>query len=303
MDVHLTVPRDDFDEDALERCVFALAEIVERPDDVRLTVTTDFVAAVREKMDPDQAAAYEQDRHFAFTMGKVMPQADGTTDLIIDARVLGRAVEPGLPEQLFRHEAHHIAIKERGESLTDLLTRHEVDHAAGRIYLAGAGNICEEFRVESAMWRTTPEHQPDRLAGFAPTAVRLDDRVREVSRAHQNNPDVGATSDAVMEAFGDVATWTAYLAAEVHVTGRAPAPDVPSDVDDRVLGDPWRALVAELARLPAGDVIAKPEDLDILAIQVAGKVASWIIHIGFAWDVTDDGDLYFHILKPHQWVP
>lgn len=296
----MAVLPDEYDDERLQRCMAAFGEIVERTDEVRFTITSDFVGAVRERVsDPDYAAAYEQHRRFEVAAAKTIPQDDGTIDLVMDVGLLHRQTDPGVAERTFRHEAYHVAIHQRGEALTDIRERHGLDRwSVGGIYLSMAGIACEEFRVERALW---DQGEVEKWTEFADTATRLEERVREVSRQYQDDPNVGTISHDVMEAVHSVATWTGYVAAARD--GGDPAGDVPDDVDERVLGQPWRDAVAELERLPAADLPADRDELDRHAMQVALVLAKWIMHIGFGWEELDDGRMYFHVLKPHLWVP
>ena len=56
-----------------------------------------------------------------------------------------------------------------------------------------------------------------------------------------------------------------------------------------------------LRELPPADVTAALVDLEAQAHEVARCVEAWLEHIGFVWENTDDGGLFFHVLKPQQW--
>ena len=57
----------DYDEEALARCREIFWGLVEDPENVKLTITSEFRATVRELTeDKEYAAKYEQDRHQAF---------------------------------------------------------------------------------------------------------------------------------------------------------------------------------------------------------------------------------------------
>ena len=78
-------------------------------------------------------------------------------------------------------------------------------------------------------------------------------------------------------------------------------PQVPADLARRLLGGVWVDLVRALSDLPPADVEASRADLDAQAYEVARHLEGWLRHIGFAWENTDDGGLFFHVLKAQQW--
>lgn len=106
---------------------------------------------------------------------------------------------------------------------------------------------------------------------------------------------------AVGAAFNAIATATGYVAAEIDATDEARLPQVAIDLARRLLGGVWVDLVRALRKLPPADVETSRADLDAQAHEVARCVEAWLEHIGFAWDSTDDGGLFFHVLKAQQW--
>jgi hypothetical protein len=305
MEIDLTVPRDDFDAEAFRRAADRLADIISDDEHVRLTVTTDFVGAVRSTVtDADYAAQYEQEREFAIALAKTITQDDGSTDLIVDARLFGMSADNGAAEHTFEHEALHIAIAQRGESLNDLRIRQGLgrDSSPG-VFASMAGVSSEEYRVERALSATGGQAGPDSpLAQFGGIVCRFDDRIWEVSRQYQVDLDVAAICKVVIEVFHAVATWTAYIAAEIDASGDAMKIEVPENVEERVLGSAWRSLVETLRCLPAADVPTAREDLDRQAAVVARRLEDWLKHIGFSLSDTDGGEYHFGVLNPAEWV-
>ncbi len=284
--------------------MICLYDIVEQSDGIRITITSDFVAAVREKVnDPDYAAAYEQDRTFGFVFAKTISQDDGSVDLVVDARVLSPNAKPGEPERMFKHEAHHIAIAQRGESLNDIRERHGFYTGTARgTYASMAGIACEEFRVESVLCREDNVPGKRHLVAFDTLVQRFDEHVRMASCQYEQNHDVKAVSHAVGKAFHGLATFTGYVAAELNATADGRGVVLQSELEATVLGDPWRAVVNELNQLSPAHSPTPRETLDEQALAVANLLDEWLEHIGFAWEDLNGDELYFHVLKPTQWV-
>jgi hypothetical protein len=184
MQLDLTAPADNFDADAFTRGVERMLEIIPRNDDVRLDVTTDFRASVRAKH-PNRkyAATYESARDMATAMGKTIAQDDGTVDVIVDARVFSLSALPGTPERTLEHEALHIAIGQRGETLHDLRDRSDNPASAYGITLEVAGTACEA-RAQAHNPRPAPRIQADHplLRGKARTQPPLP---RHGAKPHQ----------------------------------------------------------------------------------------------------------------------
>ncbi|HEX8745152.1 MAG TPA: hypothetical protein VF712_18650 [Thermoleophilaceae bacterium] len=304
MELSLTIPRDDFDIDSLSAAADRFMELVPDHEHVRINVTTNFVEAVRAAVDdPEYAAAYEQDREFGFAAAKTITQSDGSIDLIVEAGLFSHDANPDDALQAFEHEAMHIVMRDRDESLSDLrLRRGEgLDTAAGT-WSGICGVACEEYRVERAIWSIHPEARDDsHRGGFERLLCRFDDAVRAASIQYQRDLDVSAISKTVTEAFHALCTSTAYVAAELDADPSRDV-DVDRDLDERLLGEPWRAVVTALQQLPPADTPASREELERVAEGVKTVLAEWFRHIGFALTDEPDGGLHFAVLNPEQWV-
>jgi hypothetical protein len=113
---------------------------------------------------------------------------------------------------------------------------------------------------------------------------------------------VSAIAKAVFNAVHALATWTAYLAAELDVGTAGPDLDLPRAIDEQLLGGPWRSVIAELRELPAADVPTPANELDQRATAVADSLEAWLRHIGFAYENLEDGSLFLAVLNPEEWV-
>jgi hypothetical protein len=137
-----------YDEEAMERCKAIFWDLIEDPSKVKLTITSEFRGTVRELTeDKEYAAKYEQNRPQVFTLAKAIPISGGIQHVVVlqDPRPYGP------PEATFEHEALHVQIAQRGESLFDLRLRLAAEGLEIRGDLVAMADIaCEEYRGSSA---------------------------------------------------------------------------------------------------------------------------------------------------------
>jgi hypothetical protein len=293
---------DGFDSKALERGYEAMKAIVPSIEKVRLQVVPDFTQAVRDAHpDRDYAARYEQERgNFGAAMAKVIPQDGGVIDVIVDARVLASGQDDGVPEQTFKHEAYHVAIRQRGECL-DFEHRADWDGGVEAERLRAAEIACEEFRVELPLSRGRPSSHYD---SFPDLLAAADGHIHRLSRQYQSSAhepeDVAAISRGVGEQFGSLVTASGYVAAAMEATGRG-LPEVDPRIGRRVLGSSGVAVIERLRDLPPADQGADVGELEAVAKDAASQLDSWISDIGFRWEEVSD-NLCFRLLKPLKWL-
>jgi hypothetical protein len=291
-----------FDSEALERGYEAMESIVPSMEKVRLQVATDFTKAVRDTHpDRDYAAQYEQDRgHFGAAMAKTIPQDDGVIDVIVDARVLASGLGEGVPEETFKHEAYHVAIRQRGECL-DFERRDDWDGGVDANRLRAAEIACEEFRVELPLCREGPSSHYDSFPAFlAAVNGQIHRLFRNYRDSAQESADVGRISRGVGEQFGSLVTASGYVAAAMEATGEE-LPEIDPKVKGRVLGAYGASVIERLRDLPPADQAADIDELEAVAKDVASELDSWIGDIGFRWEEVA-GDLHFKMLKPLKWL-
>ncbi|HWI97171.1 MAG TPA: hypothetical protein VNS60_14010 [Solirubrobacterales bacterium] len=290
-----------FDVDALGRCREVVRAIAPTMEGVTLTITSDFENAVREAHDDaEYAANYEQDRGaFGSAIAKVISHDDGTVDLVVDAAVLARGQEAGAPERTFAHEAHHIAIFQRGENLSDPELREpEAAFGAEDRHLEMARIACEEFRVEAPLCLDAPNAQ---YGAFPALLNAFDGSIRELSVNYQRDADVGAISNGVLGQFHSVATATGYVAAAMEAAG-IDLPSVEPGIAERTLGANAIAAIERMRQIPPADEPTAVEVLEEAAGEVAELHKAWLADIGFRWVDMDDGSLRFDVLKPEKWL-
>lgn len=301
MQLDISASREDFDMTALEGALDRLMEIVPAHDNLRVSVTNRFEEEVRAKVDdPEYAAAYKQERQFAVAMAKTITHADRSTDLILDARVFSRAAAGGTAQRAVEHEALHIAVAKRGESLNDLRLRRGLDQGAEGTFASFAGIAAEEYRVERALWESVADGNPDSvLAPFGQMLIGAQEHIRLASDQYQDDHDVGAICKTVMECFHAFATWTAYVAAEIDATGQD-LPSIGGAVELRMLGAPWSAVVEAIRLLPLASVPTPCEHLDGWAALIEERLKVWLRHIGFSYNDVPEGQ-HFGVHKAQEW--
>ncbi len=305
MDLSLSFPQDDFDVDSLSAAVAGLAALVPDHEHIRVKVTTEFANAVRETIvdDPDYAEAYEQEREFAFAVAKTIAQPDGSIDIIVDASIFSFEAEPAQALHTFEHEALHIVVGSRGESMSDLrLRRKQARGTAEGTYSGIVGVACEEYRVERALWSMHPDSREGlHLTDFHIVVDRFYQSIRTASIQYQRDLDVEAIAHSLVEGFHAICTSTAYIAAEMDAV-----PEREVNVDpargERILGDAWRRAIQALQQLPPADAATSFDELDELSKPVGERFQEWLKHIGFSLSDTEDGDLHFGVLNPEIWV-
>lgn len=286
---------------ALVRALDRLMEIVPEHDDVRVAVTDRFKEEVRATVDdPAYAAAYEQEREFAVAIAKTITHEDRSTDLILDARVFSCAAAAGTAQRTVEHEALHIVVAKRGESLNDLRRRRGLNQGAEGTFASVAGIAAEEYRVERALWESMAEGRPDSvLASFEQIVLGVHEHIRLASDQYQDDLDVGTICKTVMDSFHAFATWTAYVAAETDATGQVPRTD--GAVEQRMLGAAWQSVVEALRRLPPASAPTPRERLDGQTALIEKHLKAWLRHIGFSYTDMPDGGQHFGVHRAEAW--
>ena len=296
---------DGYDQAALERCIELFFGALKHPDRVAITITSEFTRVVRETVeDEDYAAAYEQDRPMAFTLAKTIELSDGTTRLIVFADLFLDDLPHGDPATTFAHEALHVNISERGETLSDLRQRSFDEEFTVHEALVGAAGVAgEEYRVERALWAQGWRQESNHLDGIDRLGRIFYNQARQACQKYQSDLDISQLAKGTLEAFHALATSTAYVAAELAHSGVEPSQvELDDELEDLVLGDAWHGVIAELQRLPPADVPASRADLDAKAFDIAASLETWFEEVGFLIRADGNGRDYFEILAPYQWA-
>lgn len=289
--------------DALDResaldSIGAFFEIVGADsDDVGLTITSDFENEVKSHLEPDWAAVFVQDRGpYGRCMAKTMTKDDGTQVVIADVHLFLKGAPS--PEPTFRHEALHVLIHRRGETLSrsrETIADHDGMHPD---VVALAGVAAEEYRVERSVmppWKGL-------WSSFEALCVAGHNAIREAAVAYFYDHDVQAIRDAVMSAFAPLTVQAAYAAAWIDVA-KIDAPSLKNAaLGMRMLGETWPAVISALRALPPADVEAGRDDLEASVIEIARRFDDWLGEIGFGCEALDDGSSYFHVYEHEDWA-
>jgi hypothetical protein len=294
----------EFDQEALAEAVQCLQEIVGTADRVNLTITSEFRDRVRELVeDEDCAANYEQDREHAFTLAKVIHRSDGSIEVVVYAGLFDRARPYGSPLAVFEHEALHVAITLRDESLNDLRIRNAgANLPVPSDIVAMAGVASEEYRVERLLAAAGHEGRTPYGASFEDAARRVHRQIARDVDEYRDHLDIRRLAGGVLGGFHALATYTGYVAGEIAAAGASPKEfGVAEEVDDQILGPAWREVLEALIELPPADQPTARSELDDLAMKVAERLQDWLTAIGF--EVREvKGFVNFQVLNPAQWI-
>jgi hypothetical protein len=297
----LSLDPDDLDIEALENGLQLVLEMVPRSEDVRVAVAGDFEQAVRERVDDaDYAAAYTAERLFGRATAKAIGHDDGTTDLVIDAWLLSKSSRPEDHDiqRLFHHEALHIAVDQRGETISDLRLRHGYDTNSNRGYFgAVTGVMIEEYRTERALCDAGRWPHAGYMTNFGDAVEAFAEAAWDGVCLRYPTEPIDRCYETVVNAFHQLATYTGYVAAEMLARGPGHLPTVDPGTKERLLGAPWDAVVDALSAIPSSTTPIDAAELEALAWAVADQVEWWLEHVGFTLKDLPEGGTYFDVLK------
>lgn len=294
----------EFDQEALAEAAQRFHEIVGDSDQVHLTITSEFRDRVRELVeDEDYAANYEQDREHAFALAKAIDRSDGSIHVVVYSGVFDRARPYGSPLAVLEHEALHVAVSLRGESLNDLRIRKAgAELPVPSDVVAMAGVASEEYRVERLLAAAGHDDREPYGASFEDAARRVHRQIARDVEESQDHLDVRRLAGGVLGGFHALTTYTGYVAAEIAAAGTSPQEfDVAEEVDDLILRPAWRQVLEAMIKLPPADRPTSRSELDDLAMTVADSLQDWLTAIGF--DLREDnGFVHFQVRDPAQWI-
>jgi hypothetical protein len=294
----------EFDQEAMVEACKRFYEIVEHSDRVTLTVTSDFREKVRELVeDEEHAANYEQDREHAFALAKSIDRSDGSIHVVVYSGVFDRDRPYGPPLPVLEHEAFHVAISLRGESLNDLRIRNAgVELPAPSDIVAMVGVASEEYRVERVLAAAGHEDRPLYGDAFEDAARRVYRQIAKDVEDYQDHLDVRRLAEGVLNGFHALATYTGYIAGELAAAANSPQQfEIADEVDDLILGSIWGKVVKALAELPPADQPTPRSELDGAAMRVAERLQDWLSVIGF--DLSEQNGLtHFAVQNPAKWI-
>ncbi|MBS1893365.1 MAG: hypothetical protein JST59_18865 [Actinobacteria bacterium] len=294
----------EFDQEALAEAAARFYEVIREPDRVTLTITSDFRDTVRDLVeDEEYAANYEQDREHAFAVAKSIDRSDGSIHVVVYSGVFDRGRPYGSPLPILEHEALHVAVSLRDESLNDLRLRNAGEAMpVPRDIVAMAGVAAEEYRVERVLNSADHEGRESYGASFEDSARRVYRQIARDVEDYQGHLDVHRLAERVLNGFHALATYTGYVAAEIGAAGTTTEDlVVDEEVDDLILGPAWRATLEALVELPPADRPTPRPELDAAAMTIANRLWDWLSAIGF--QVREEGgSIHFAVSDPAQWI-
>jgi hypothetical protein len=265
-------------------------------DDVAITITSDFENEVKAHLEPEWAEVFTQDRGpYGKCMAKTMTNEDGSQIVIFDVHLFLK--DTPSPEPTFRHEALHVLMNRRGESLDQARTAIADHHGIHPDLIAMAGIAAEEYRVE----RTVKPPWDELWLSFDRLCTAGHNAIHEAAVAYFYNHETPAIRDAVMQAFSPMTVQTAYVAAWID-SGDLPTPSLEdAELHERMLGKPWNDAIDALRKVPSADVETGRDELESMVIEIARCFDDWLAQIGFRSEVLDDGRHYFHVYEHEDW--
>jgi hypothetical protein len=285
------------DRDAAVESIVAFYGILGNTDYVDLIITSDFEDQVKAHLEPAWAAVFTQDRGpYGRCMAKTMTKDDGRQVVIADVHLFLKG-QPS-PEATMRHEALHALVHLRGESLNrsrETIADHDGLHPD---MVALAGIAAEEYRVE----RAVKPGRDELWSSFEALCIAGHNAIHTAAIAYFHDHDVQAIWDTVMNAFGPLTVQAAYVAAWIDADDVQVPRLQNAALDQRMLGGPWRAVVAVLRTLPAADIETDRGALDAIVIEAAHRFDDWLNQIGFACEELPEGGSYFHVHEHEDWT-
>lgn len=287
---------DELDRDAALDAIVAFVQVLGHTDDVDLTITSDFEDTVKAHLDPECAAAFNQDRGpYGRCMAKTMTNDDGRQVVIFDVHLFMKDMPSAIPT--FRHEAMHVLIHRRGESLSQSRTAIDDHHGIHADLIAMAGIAAEEYRVE----RSVKPDWEELWVAFSHLCAASHNAIHEAALAYFYDHDVEAIWRTVMQAFSPLTVQAAYVAAWLDANDLQTPSMSDRDLHERMLGEPCSDAIAAFRKLPAAEVETSRDELERLVIEVAQRLEDWVMQIGFRPEPLVDGGLHFHVYEHEDW--
>jgi hypothetical protein len=290
---------DELDRDAVLPAMEAFIEVVGDTDDCELVITSDFENQVKARLAPALAEAFAQNRgDYGTAMAKTL-RHDGRKVVVFDVRLFARGAPP--PEATFRHEAFHVLLDRSGESVWDsyslLVSQSDVFPD-----LVGMASIAaEEYRIQRAVYDRFPD---DPWGSFEALCEAGHNKIHEAAVAYYWDPakDVQPVMSSVMQAFSAMTTQAGYIAAQLEEANRATPKLGNADLHERMLGEEWHTVVAELRKLPPADQRVDREELERAILRIAARFEKWLEQMGFRAEVLDEGNTFFRVYEHEDWV-
>lgn len=284
-------------------CLERLAKDSSEPDQVRLVLSGDFVASVRDRFeDTPGASQYTIMRGSGIVGGKTIACRDGHIDVLLHAGFF-MALDEGADSmdtiQLIRrtvaHEAQHVVMHQRESSFQEppirSLKAANLESAALAIIEEYRAELGVELELREGDARWDPLQILDDLSAGLGIAVAEYQFHLEVERLIF---DVGASALVAWKSL-------AYQVAEERIMLGEHRSNVRATQDKRwakLIGPHWDEFIDLLGSLGAGTAKTAPAELTSAASALAQLLDEWLLTLGFRWTDTPNGSSHFAI---EQW--
>jgi len=142
------------------------------------------------------------------------------------------------------------------------------------------------------------------FGSFQALCAASHDAIHRAAVDYYSDPgkDVQAFRTAVLTAFAAMSTQIGYVAAQLQISG-LPTPSLDDGrLDERMLGEAWKQVIARLRELPSAEKRVERDELEGAVLAAAGLLAEWLGQIGFKDEPLEDGTLFFHVFEHEDWV-
>jgi len=276
-----------------------------RATEVRLVLTGDFVASVRERIPEGPFRdAYDTTRGDGIVAGKTMDREDGTIDVVLPAWMFvalddsdDEADRAPLVLRTVAHEAQHVAMDQAGEA--EGAGYSDEKRWARRNFLAMADQVVGEYRAEVALKRdvrTAASWNPVDILG------RLRADLRRIALVdYQEHLDVRRLCQDASEQAHIAWKQLAYVAAAQR-DDQGAFDDLSGDVVgdslwQRMAASHWSRFTEVLAAVPPGSQRVDRATLEPRIGELATELQTWLVDFGFSWTDEDDaGNSTFRIV-------
>ncbi|GAA2121625.1 hypothetical protein [Glycomyces algeriensis] len=291
-------------------CSLVLGAVALDPSRTLLVISGDFVASVRDRLEPGLREKYTTVRNDGTVGAKTMARPDGSVHVVIPADWFKAALIVDEPEQFesivkrtIAHEAFHVAMIQAGEAES----LFESEPHARRNFLVSAEEVISEFRAETAV-------APELRAGDVPwdtiEALRsLRASLARIAAEYQVHGDENALEQGIFHECHIAWKVLALVALELRdfETGAIGTP--PESVTShylwlRMAADQWGPFTDILATVPPGSHRIGRSTLYSRAAELADVLNDWLKLLGFHWVDLEDGHSFtvrsWDLLRPED---
>ena len=286
-------------------CVVALTDLVPDPGTVRLVVTGDFLASVKDRItEPLERDFFDLRRNDGLVAAKTMRRPDGRIDVLVPAWWFAIAPDATADQQkslefharrTLVHEARYVAMSQTGEDDP----RFDAEPFARRTLLVTANQVIGEYRAESGVGAELRVGS----ASWDPIAILTSLRrgLARVVAEYQEHLDIPRLSRETWREASTAWKTLSYCAVELAEPGGGfgePPESVTSHGLWRAMvGDHWPRFLEILGPVPSGATRVGPGVLEPAIERLAIELEAWLETLGFRFRDVQGGAFEFSIVK------